>query len=385
MLRQLSSTLLQKIQPYKVGWLSYDRIVALSLKRESRCIGMITRGFYIGEVIDELSVVAGQVSIRNKLGLTDLSTLTENFFRDLLNAIHSSSFINLNEERSNSPGLDLGDDVSGLAIQVTATASATKVEKTLAKITPDHQTRYKRFVVLVVGKKQGSYSIDEQAAKRLGFAKERDIWDVDDLARQIVALDIARLEAVHRLIRKEVGRLKVDLEIPDADGKYPTSGYDLWEQRVKPKVGDGSAFRTFVAQSAEVSEEEIEADLPKEIRLLAKRLSRLPRVTREFLVMLLTRQTNRDSGRFHPPWMTLLYDTVKREFRGDDLDGELGILEEEGFVEVRVEDRHENGPPEIGVRFPSKCEDLSHSLLSFIDEKGLSLRTVIGEVDFSAF
>jgi len=90
MLRQLSSTLLQKIQPYKVGRLSYDRIVALSLKRESRCIGMITRGFYIGEVIDELKVIAGQVSIRNKLALTDLSTLTEYFFRDLLNAILSS-------------------------------------------------------------------------------------------------------------------------------------------------------------------------------------------------------------------------------------------------------------------------------------------------------
>lgn len=345
---------------------------------------MITRGFYIGEVIDELSAVAGQVSLRNKLGLTDLSTLTENFFRDLLNAIHNSSLASLNQERSNSPGLDLGDDVSGLAIQVTATASAAKVDKTLAKITHDHQARYKRFVVLVVGKKQGSYSIDEQAAKRLGFDKERDIWDVEDLARQVVGLNISRLETVHRLIRKEVGRLKVELEIPDADGKFPTSGYNLWEQRVKPKVGDGSAFRTFIAQAADVSEEEIDADLSKEIQGLAKRLSRLPRVTREFLVMLLTRQRKRNSERFHSPWMTLLYDTVKREFRGDDLDGELGILEEEGFVEVRAEDRYDYGPPEIGVRFPGKCEDLSHSLLPFIKKNGLSLRTVIGEVDFSA-
>ncbi|WP_374500615.1 SMEK domain-containing protein [Pseudoxanthomonas sp.] len=347
-------------------------------------MAMITRGFYIGEVIDELSALAAQVSLRNKLGLTDLSTLTENFFRDLLNAIHKSSLVSLNEERSNSPGLDLGDDVSGLAIQVTATASAAKVDKTLAKITPDHQARYKRFVVLVVGKKQGSYSIDEQLSERLGFRKDRDIWDVEDLARQVVALDIVRLELVHRLIRKEVARIKVELEIPDVDGKYPTSGYDLWEQRVQPKVGDGNAFRTFVAQEASVSNEEIDEDLSKEIQVLAKRLSRLPRVTREFLVMLLTRQSRRNSGRFHPPWMTLLYDVVKREFRGDDLEGELGILKEEGFVEVRDEIPYDYGPAEIGVRFPSKCEELSHSLLPFIAKKGLSLRAVIGEVDFSA-
>ena len=36
---------------------------------------MITRGHYIGEIIDELSTVAQQVAMRNRLGLTDLTVL----------------------------------------------------------------------------------------------------------------------------------------------------------------------------------------------------------------------------------------------------------------------------------------------------------------------
>lgn len=222
---------------------------------------MITRGYYIGEVIDELSAIAAQVSMRNTLGMTDLSIFAENFFRDLLNAVHDILLVNLNKDRSNAPGLDLGDEACGLAIQVTSTMTAQKVNETLASILPVHQAKYKRFVVLIIGKKQGSYAIDKEAAKRLGFSKKTDIWDTETIARDIVALEITRLEAVHRLIRAEVAKLKIELEIPDSDGKYPTSGYDLWERRAKPKVGDGNAFRRFAAQAAGVSEQEIDANL----------------------------------------------------------------------------------------------------------------------------
>lgn len=47
---------------------------------------MITRGHYIGEIVDELSAISEQVKLRNKLGMTDLTVIVENFFRDLLNA-----------------------------------------------------------------------------------------------------------------------------------------------------------------------------------------------------------------------------------------------------------------------------------------------------------
>jgi uncharacterized protein YggU (UPF0235/DUF167 family) len=346
---------------------------------------MITRGYYIGEIIDELSAIAAQVSMRNKLGMTDLSVFAENFFRDLLNKVHAISLVNLNTERSNAPGLDLGDEASGLAIQVTATATAQKVNDTLASILPEHQGKYRRFVVLVIGKKQRTYAVNKDSAKRLRFSKKSDIWDLETIARDVVSLEIMQLQKVHQQVRSEVAKLKVELEIPDSNGKYPTSGYDLWEKRVKPKIGNGAEFRKFVADINGVSEDEVDPLLTKEIQNLARQLSRLPRITREFLVMLITRRESRKSRRFSEPWMTLLLDKVKREFHGADLDGELRILDDAGFVDIRCEDIHEDGPAEIGVRIPSKCDDLSHCFLGFLDSKGLKLRNVIGEVDLSSF
>jgi len=40
---------------------------------------VITRGYFIGEIIDELANIANQVDNRCKLGLTDLNKYLEDF------------------------------------------------------------------------------------------------------------------------------------------------------------------------------------------------------------------------------------------------------------------------------------------------------------------
>lgn len=71
---------------------------------------MLTRGYFIGEIVDEMANLAGQVRMRNALHLFDLTVATENYFRDFLNIALSANLKNLNAERSNEPGLDLGDE-----------------------------------------------------------------------------------------------------------------------------------------------------------------------------------------------------------------------------------------------------------------------------------
>ncbi|WOH57835.1 SMEK domain-containing protein [Bradyrhizobium sp. BWC-3-1] len=66
---------------------------------------MLTRGYFIGEIVDALSDVAGQVSTRGRLGLTDLNKHAEDFFKTILNHLLSISLVNLNTDRSNEPGL----------------------------------------------------------------------------------------------------------------------------------------------------------------------------------------------------------------------------------------------------------------------------------------
>jgi len=346
---------------------------------------MITRGFYLGEIIDELSAIGAQVKMRNRVGFTDLSVFCETFFRDVLNCLLDVSFTNLNEDRSNEPGLDLGDDKSGLAVQVTSTADSKKVNATLSKITPEQKKTYNKFIVLSICGKQQKYSLDANLTSELRFSK-KDVWDMNTLARKTVGLEIDKLESLHRLVRANVAKVRIELEVPDENGTYPTNGYDQWEVRISPKIGDGWAFASFSAKQGSVDLAEVDhAEVEKGLKILGRQLARLPRVTREFLVVLLERRESKRSNRFGDGWSHLLYDKVVREFRGSDVSGELGILEHAGFVHIDGENRHEDGPVEIGVRLSLKSDDLAINFLDFIEAKQLDLRRVIGQGDLSEF
>jgi hypothetical protein len=70
---------------------------------------MITRGHYVGEIVDELAGLEAQVKTRNRLGLTNLTVYAENFFKDILNILLNADLKNINADRAKEPGLDLGD------------------------------------------------------------------------------------------------------------------------------------------------------------------------------------------------------------------------------------------------------------------------------------
>lgn len=345
---------------------------------------MITRGHYIGEIVDELSTISEQVKLRNKLGMTDLTVMVENFFCEMLNATLGTNLENLNKSRSNEPGLDLGDEKNGLGIQVTSTASSDKVNKTLENITIDQAAKYHKFLVLVVGKRQTSYTLNSELAAKHNF-NEDNIWDIDALARQVVSLQIDRLQGVHHIVRANTVRLRVELEVPDDDGKYPTSGFDQWEPRIASKPGSGEPFLEFYCTEFQGLDEANRGKVREAISELADRLILLPRITREFLAMLFERRELVESRRRRTGFTPhILLSKVQREYLGSDLQGELSLLEHAGFVDIDDEDPLEYGQPEIHIIISSN-EDLLGGFVDFIEKSALSFRKVVGEADLSAF
>lgn len=349
---------------------------------------MITRGHFIGEIVDELSSVANQIALRSKLGLLDLNVFSENFFRDVFNALYDWKLENLNESRSNEPGLDLGDKAHKVAIQVTSRSDAAKVHGTLQKITATQAADYDKIYVFVAGQRQGSYALDPTVCDKYSFT-EANILDVRDLCRKAMDLPIDKLQALHRLIRANVVKVFIELEVPDPEtGKFPTSGFDKWEVKPEPKVGNAKRFAKWhVAETGvPLTDKEVEA-IKKDLVELGQRLRRLPRVTREFLAMLFERKSPYDSKRYGEAWHAVRYATVEREYSGgrDELDGELGLLKDEGFADVNGEDQYEYGEPEIGMRIPADTDELSLCFLAYVEAKELDLRTVLGQVDLSEF
>ena len=343
---------------------------------------MLTRGYFIGEIVDDLAILSGQVKMRNAIHMFDLTVATENFFRDVLNILLDASFKNLNAERSNEPGLDLGDENKKIGVQVTSSVNTAKVNHTLGKITTDQKSRYKKIIVLGMNKRQGTYSIDVPLANKYNFTTD-DIWDLDTLARKALDLQLDKLQDLYNLVRSSSARLKIELEMPDENGKFPTTGYEMWEQRAKAKVGDGNAFCSFVEER--IGDAPDVEKVQKALNKLGADLSRLPRLTREFLAMLYERREKGNSRRFSDGWSHLLLSKVKREYRGDDLEGELDILRHANFLDVDGEDKFELGATEVGIRVPTEVDELQLEFVLFVEEKKLGFRNVIGSVDLSAF
>jgi hypothetical protein len=346
---------------------------------------MLSRGYFIGEIVDHLSDFSQQVRLRNQLGLADMSKYAEDYFRDFLNALFDYRLLSLNKPEPNVPALDLGDKGKRIGIQVTARSDVAKIRKTLENLTAEQKAVYDKFYVLVLGKKQGSYTLTDQIFTHYSFT-ESNVWDMSTLAREVVDLEIGPLQKLFELVRQESARVRIDMEVPDESGKYPTSAYDQWEQVVKPKLTKGEAFIAHQKDEHDVDMTDAECKKIEEmLGEMAKQLSQLPRMTREFLAMLCERCDPKSvryfgsGGRLNIP-----LGSIKRTYRGEDFDGEISLLTYAGIVDIEP---HHKDPeiPIVSISFPGVTSDLYDGFLEYVQSKGLNMRKVLGEVDLSGF
>ena len=338
---------------------------------------MITRGYYIGQIIDELSSITEKVRNRAKLGLTDIHIYLEDFYRDVLNITLGLRLKNLNQERKNSPGLDLGDEVEGIAFQVTGEKSSKKINKTLEKA-KDQADVFKKIKILTLQKKQGSYTIEENLAKPFDFSEE-DIWDVSNVLNQVMYLEIDKLQSLSELISKELARVTIELEIPDKDGKYQTNIDKYVENIPKARFSGISGYFDFHSSKSEpfdLTEKETEHDF----KLLIGTLKKLPRITRQFYAMIYSRGSWKDTEKY------INEDYLKRICSFPDMDGELRLLGEAGLCWWSEPDDYGRSAT-IQVRFPAKAKSyyFAFEFNEFIEAHNLNLENALVTLDFSRF
>lgn len=173
---------------------------------------MLTRGLIIGKIVDDLASLKYQIETRNKLGQFDLSKFCEDFFREILNITYNLNLQNLNRTRSNEPGLDLGDEKSEIAYQITSQKTSTKIKGTLTAITDEQKEKYKKIMFFIIGQKQSSYTIDKCNKKKFSFDPDINILDIDILLKEIVLLDTEKLNMLYSLFKQEFRQVKIELE-----------------------------------------------------------------------------------------------------------------------------------------------------------------------------
>ncbi|WP_334991548.1 SMEK domain-containing protein [Nostoc sp.] len=87
---------------------------------------VLTREYYFKQISNNLAVLENSIDFRTKSNLHDLGIIAEDFIRDLLNMIFGLKLKNLNSITSNQAGIDLGDSINKIAIQITSTTSRKK-------------------------------------------------------------------------------------------------------------------------------------------------------------------------------------------------------------------------------------------------------------------
>lgn len=341
---------------------------------------MLTRGHLIDQIVDDLAGIAAQAKQRARLHLFDIHTHVEDFAKEVLNRALGLGLSNLNQEHSNNPGLDLGDVSSGWAFQVTADKSGAKVRETLEKIDANQRAKYPNIRILVIGEKQGSYTFTGEPYESFDFTPEM-VWDFNDVCSRIMSLSIDTLVDLAGYVSRETRRVRIELEIPDEEGRFPTSIDKLIEALPKPQLSDATKMEAhFETKDASMMIDRPEME--KAIAALSGKLASLPRLTREVFKFLVERRDERTSGfsddfRISDP-------KLRRIYHGDDLDGDLALLSEAGLLSVNEPDNHGEAYY-WRIHFPGSGYSFHLTFMEYVTDLGLDLRKPLVTLDFSDF
>ena len=158
-----------------------------------------------------LSVFVTRVKGATAMGQTDINTVSETVLIPLFAEIYGYKKLqNLNTtEHANYPGIDLGDEVSRVAFQITSTSNIGKVKDTLQKFV-DHKLykKYDRLIIYVLTERQKSYS--EAAYKsiiqdKFDFNSGKDILDYRNILRDIADFQINKTHRIQDILESNFG------------------------------------------------------------------------------------------------------------------------------------------------------------------------------------
>ncbi|RZK09853.1 MAG: hypothetical protein EOO46_12560 [Flavobacterium sp.] len=332
---------------------------------------MISRGIIIGKIVDDFASLKYQIDTRNRLNQFDLTKFCEDFIREVLNTTYNLNLQNLNATRSNTPGVDLGDRKAKIAYQVTSQKTSAKINDTLSAITDAQKIEYEIVKVVIIGEKQSSYTLTQSLCKNLNFS-DSNIVDIDDILRDIVVLDIEKLEILYNLFLREFRQVKIELEPIDANGNFESSYFNIVES--KPSSPPKNAIK-FLGKKNEVGYKESYDDLIK----IYNRLSSVPRVTREILAIIVDRGKSGED----------YYDGGKIKIIPEALEKFLNISDREMRIEINILENADLvyiDEDEIGGRtahFLYINGEWLNNLLYWMRDKGLSIRTLLNTMDFT--
>ncbi len=158
---------------------------------------------------DRLAYLSATVKAASAMGQIDIHRLSETVICPVLRIILDLPDLrNLNSEKRDSPGIDLGDPTAGVGIQVTVRANASKIHKTIRTCIQNdvyHQYPHLRFFVLTEKQTVYRLNFERDLDGKLIFDPRADVLDYTDILRDASTLGVVALSEVDETLRADLG------------------------------------------------------------------------------------------------------------------------------------------------------------------------------------
>lgn len=166
---------------------------------------MTARKTYMDQIIRELAIAQTEIEYQCGLGIYDDVHYWEEIAKGLLNWCYGFHLANLNEEKKNFPGIDLGDRERGIGVQVTAEKGSTKLNDTIqTMIGKKVYEEFPHLIFFILGRKQKKYTVTQEGQTFLDFDAEKDILDFGDIMEKCQTLELEDLKQAAEFLTGEI-------------------------------------------------------------------------------------------------------------------------------------------------------------------------------------
>lgn len=168
---------------------------------------MTARKMYMDQIIRELAIAQIEIEYQCGLGIYDDVHYWEEIAKGLLNRCYGFQLANLNKEKKNFPGIDLGDRGRGIGVQVTAEKGSTKLKDTIqTMIGKKVYEEFPHLIFFILGRKQKKYTVTQNGQTFLDFDTEKDILDFGDIMEKCQTLELENLKQAAQFLTGEISR-----------------------------------------------------------------------------------------------------------------------------------------------------------------------------------
>ncbi len=164
----------------------------------------------IKETINLITWWIAEIKANNYIGFYDINKVTEDLAMKLLNEIYDYQLENLNYEKNNYPGIDLGDKTNKIGFQITSRKDTRKIRESMEQFVKGPNEIYSngiRFLILNQDNKP-QLSKDKYQEIHSNFDPEKHILNADDLieeTRNIYDSDGEKFHRIKEVLEVEIG------------------------------------------------------------------------------------------------------------------------------------------------------------------------------------